>query len=102
MDMHALFPLTLALSIFAAGCAQVPDKSNPVRIWDAASRGDNLDESNSPPPPGVDKPFPELSTVPDRPKSELTPAEQHRLKEELKRELERAKETDRDLRDRTS
>ncbi len=92
----------LVLSLLLPGCAQSPDWANPLRLFDAAIRGDDLDEADSEPPPGIDDPYPKLADVPKRPKPFLTKEEQIRLNEELENERQKALETDKALRERTS
>jgi len=97
--------LLLAMLIvlpFLAACGQLPESMQPLRIFDAAVRGDKLDEDESEPPPGLNDPYPELSEVPKRPKPVLTADEQKRLQKELEGERRKAIETDKALRERTS
>jgi outer membrane protein OmpA-like peptidoglycan-associated protein len=74
----------LALTMVAGGCAQVPDALNPAEWYKSTidffggddpenAEADRPKEQSRPvadrgqPPPGADKPFPSLATVPDRP-----------------------------------
>ena len=100
--MTRLFLTMLIMLPFLTACGQLPESLQPLRIFDAAVRGDDLDEEKSDPPPGLDKPYPELSDVPKRPEPVLTIEEQKRLQEELEGERLKAIETDKALRERTS
>jgi hypothetical protein len=51
------------LGLLAAGCS-LPDEVNPVSIYDRISG--NAD-AGRPPPPGMDRPFPNLASIPARP-----------------------------------
>ncbi len=92
----------LAALLLLAGCAQAPNWTNPVRLMDSAARGEKLEDDDKTEPPGLDDPYPKLSEMPERPKPVLTPAEQQRLQRQFEEDLRKARETDKDLRDRTS
>jgi hypothetical protein len=51
------------LGLLAAGCS-VPDEVNPVSIYDRIS---GKADAGRPVPPGMDRPFPSLASIPPRP-----------------------------------
>ncbi|TDG25028.1 hypothetical protein E2C05_25805, partial [Paracraurococcus ruber] len=52
-----------AVAALLAGCA-VPDEVNPVKIYNRVSGND---DALRPEPPGMDRPTPNLATIPPRP-----------------------------------
>ena len=99
--MNSVYCMLAAL-LLLAGCAQAPNWANPLRLWDTAARGEKLADGGDSEPPGLDDPYPKLTDMPARPQPVLTPEEQQRLLQQLQEDLRKARETDKDLRDRTS
>lgn len=69
----------LALSAVIGSCTWMPDAVNPVEWYKGAKSLVSGDDKQAPPAdsavkpmPGADKPFPRLSTVPERPTAEQT------------------------------
>ncbi len=91
----------LALVSSLAGCTYVPDSVNPVE-WYKGVTGwfGGEDELGEPPPPaavkpapGADKPYPALTSVPERPATSA-PGERERIVQGLVADRESAKYTD--------
>ena len=91
--------VVLVAALGLAGCAQVPDWANPVQWYDSAF-GDNV----PPPPagagavPGAEEPFPNLSSVPERPQPPSTPEQRQAVAEGLVSDQQQARYTDEVLR----
>ena len=95
--------LLLALTVIGfQGCSSVPDAANPVewykgaRDWITGSddhAATKKAEATAPPIPGEDRPFPKLSSVPERPKSS-TGEERKKIAEGLVADRENARYTD--------
>lgn len=84
----ALVGLTAIVLLDA--CTEVVESLNPARLFQGETAG--------PPPPGADQPFPNLATVPDKPRPASTPAEVEAIREGLIADRERARHTDEELR----
>lgn len=103
IDMNKLLSSTripatgmLLLSLMGfTGCSSVPDAVNPVEWYrgasgwfesdkDQAQRDQaNTAKETAPPLPGSDKPYPNLSTVPERPRSVSSPEERSKVQQGL-------------------
>lgn len=93
----------LAASIGMAACSSVPDAVNPVSWYQGVEGWFESDkdqqareqarqaEQTTPPLPGSDRAYPNLSTVPERPRSVSTPAERNRVSQGLAADRENAR-----------
>lgn len=89
--------------IGGAGCSSVPDAVNPVEWYRGAAGWFESDEERqtrtaertaretAPPLPGADRDYPNLSTVPDRPRSVSTSDERSRIERGLAADRENAR-----------
>ena len=57
--------LPVAAAVMLAGCGSVPASINPVAWWHDLQGGAIAEQR--PPPPGATEPYPNISTVPERP-----------------------------------
>ena len=93
----------LTVAAILGGCSQVPDYLNPVE-WYRGTKdwimGDDAEQAARPqqPLPGADKPFPSLSTVPERPATASTPAERARAARSLDADRRGARYSDQVIR----
>jgi outer membrane protein OmpA-like peptidoglycan-associated protein len=76
--VQAVLSILLAGSL--AGCSSVPDSVNPVTWWHDLQGGAIAEQR--PPPPGADKPYPNLADVPQKPPS-LDAAAQQKIDQGL-------------------
>ena len=95
--------LLLSGAFGASGCSSVPDAVNPVDWYRGVESWFESDEDQqnrtaertaretAPPLPGADKDYPNLSTVPDRPRSVSTSAERNRIERGLAADRENAR-----------
>jgi outer membrane protein OmpA-like peptidoglycan-associated protein len=93
----------LAATIGVAACSAVPDAVNPVSWYHGVEGWFESDEDQqardqaraaeqtTPPLPGADRPYPNLSTVPERPTSVSTPADRNRVSQGLAADRENAR-----------
>lgn len=93
----------LAAAIGMAACSSVPDAVNPVSWYHGVEGWFESDkdqqardqaktaEQTTPPLPGADREYPNLSTVPERPRSVSTPAERNRVSQGLAADRENAR-----------
>lgn len=93
----------LAATIGMAACSSVPDAVNPVSWYHGVEGWFESDkdqqardqaksaEQTTPPLPGADREYPNLSTVPERPRSVSTPAERSHVSQGLAADRENAR-----------
>ncbi len=88
---RAVFTFTgLLVALTLGACTEVVESLNPGRLF-----GDGTVE---PPPPGAEQDFPNLATVPEKPRKSSTMAEIKEIREGLVADRERARYTDQELR----
>ena len=93
----------LTVAAILGGCTWVPDYLNPVE-WYRGTKdwimGEDEEQAARPqrPPPGADKPFPRLSSVPARPTTATTPAERAQAAKSLDADRRGARYSDQVMR----
>ncbi len=93
----------LTVAALLGGCTWVPDYLNPVE-WYRGTKdwimGEDEAQAARPqqPPPGADKPFPSLSSVPARPTTATTPAERAQAAKSLDADRRGARYSDQVIR----